>query len=744
LKRILIVDDSPIDAELEVRALREASLDFTHLVATNEASFRAAIRDFEPDLILCDFSFPGFDGLSALRITREIDTGVPFIFVSGTIGEERAVAAIRQGAVDYVLKSNLVRLPSAVQRALDDVVEKNRRFEAERRVAHLSRIRDVLSIFNSTVLRLRAHADIFKEACSIATGVGRFDFAAVVLYDDVAGTTDLVSAQGLRGGQAAKEIEKLTERVAKNVDDDPGVLAVSLRTAHPKVVNDLELADPLPLYSHLLSNGINSVGSFPIVVNGKCVGAMLFGAHEASFFDDDEIQLLANLSGNLSFALDLVEKQQRVDYLSYYDPLTELPNRTLYLDRLRQELAASRRAGEMLAVIVLDVERFATASLALHEHLADEVLREIAVRLRATVGEQQVARISGGQFAITVPGLRDARGVLEILGENGIRCFQAPIVVQGRALRAAVHAGCAIAPNDGHDAEDLLRNAVAALQSAKSRGAPYEFYSAEIGTRLAERVELELKMRAAIAASQFVLHYQPKVNLATRELVGLEALIRWSDPDRSDGLIQPNEFVPILEQTGMITEAGRWALHEAARQHAEWRDRGLRAPRIAVNLSTVQLRQDELVDDVRTILGSFGGECGIDLEITESVLMENFDVAGEKLRRLRDFGMEIAIDDFGSGYSSLAYLHRLPISTLKIDRSLVSGMTEDSDKTTIVGTIISLAQALKLKVVAEGVETDAQAHLLKLLRCDQVQGFLVGRPGSAHDIEGLIGAGTAH
>lgn len=737
MTQILIVDDSAVDSELEVRALREASLVFTHRFATNELTFRAALENFVPDVILCDFTFPNFDGMSAVRIARETSPTTPFIFVSGTIGEERAVSAIRYGAVDYVLKSNLVRLPSAVLRAIDEAQEKQRRLEAEQRVAHLSRTREVLSAFSSAVLRLQTRADIFKEACRIATGIGRFPFAAVLLYDYAEKKIELAAASGVAGVLFTGETERLVESLTHIIVDE-GVLSTSLRTEQPSVENDIKHTDSLPFYAYLLGKGIASAGSFPFVVNGLIAGAMVFGAQQSSFFDDDEVQLLASLAGNLSFALDLSEKQQRVNYLSYYDPLTELANGTLYLERLRQELLTTRRVGEMLAVIVIDVARFVASNAILHEHLGDDVLREIAVRLREAVGANYVARISGSRFAMTFPAIRDPRALLEILSQDGVCYFRTPIMVRAQALQTAVHAGCAIFPNDGQNAAALLANAEAALQSAKSRGVAYEFYSVEIGTRLKARLELERKMRSAIAARQFVLHYQPKIDLASRELVGVEALIRWSDPERAENLVQPSEFVPILEQTGMIAEAGRWALSEAARQHVEWRERGLRAPRIAVNLSTVQLRQSELVDDVRRIIGSFKGDCGLDIEITESMLMENFDDASAKLQELRSFGMEIAVDDFGSGYSSLSYLHKLPISALKIDRSLITGMTEESDKTTIVGTIISLAKALKLKVIAEGVETDAQAHLLRLLRCDQIQGFLVGRPVPAKEMTTLI------
>jgi EAL domain-containing protein (putative c-di-GMP-specific phosphodiesterase class I) len=240
-------------------------------------------------------------------------------------------------------------------------------------------------------------------------------------------------------------------------------------------------------------------------------------------------------------------------------------------------------------------------------------------------------------------------------------------------------------------------------------------------------VDLEDRLRRAIEQRQFRLFYQPKVDLATRAIVGLEALIRWPDPHGDGSLVPPNDFVPVLEETGLIVEVGRWALREAARQYAKWRADGLKAPRIAVNLSARQL-DGSVVAQVRDAVKLCGDECGLDIEITESMLMENVADAAAKLREMRDLGVEIALDDFGTGYSSLSLLQQLPLSSIKIDRSFVNGMTEDASKTTMISTIILLAQANGFKVIAEGVENEKEAHLLHLLKCDQMQGFLFAHP----------------
>ncbi len=317
--------------------------------------------------------------------------------------------------------------------------------------------------------------------------------------------------------------------------------------------------------------------------------------------------------------------------------------------------------------------------------------------------------------------------------------FGAPFDVDGREIRLTAKTGIAVFPDDGSDADALFRNAEAALKRAKETGERYLFYAPSINARVSEQVELEHRLRAAVEHGELFLHFQPKLDLAGGTVVGLEALMRWKGPDGA--LVPPVRFIPVLEQTGLIFEAGQQALAAARRQYGEWRTRGLDAPRIAVNVSAVQLRRKSFVHDVQAALGTVGSDGGgVDLEITESLLMTDVDESIRKLRELQAMGLHLALDDFGTGYSSLAYLSRLPLDTLKIDRSFVHGMTEHADNTSIVSAIISLAQALRLKVVAEGVETEQQAQLLRLLRCEQAQGYLFSRPLPAADLEGQLKA----
>ena len=734
--RILIVDDSASDADFEIRALNAAGAEFSFQVVCTEPTFRAALEEFVPELILCDFAFPDFDGLSALRIVGEMAPATPLIFVSGTLSEDRAVIAMQNGAVDYVLKSNLRRLPSAVFRAMEQATERKGRIGAERRVAQLSRTKDVLSAVNSAIVRLRDKSALLQEACRIATADGGFAYAFVMTIAPDTGRVELEALIGPDKPPNDRMLEML-QLTVDNLDRAKGAVAESLRTLRPVALDVAEQAS-LSIRADLLAQGITAAASFPLTINGRAAGAMLFAAYESSHFDAEEMELLSSLTNNLAFALDLMEKQKRVDHLSYYDPLTELANRTLFTERVRTALSLARRNGDMTAVILLDVQRFANLNASLGQHAGDEILRQCAARLITEVGAVQAARFPGDRFAICLPALRDLQPIIELLAEDGVRMFREPFTVGGREVSLHVRLGCAVFPQDGADAETLSRNAEIALQDARHSDTPYQFYSKVLSQGLEARLDLEARLGRAVERSQFVLHYQPKVDVATRAIVGMEALIRWQDPERPEALVYPLEIIPVLERTGMIVDVGQWALHEAARQFVRWREAGLDAPRVAVNLSARQLLHPDIVEHVRGAVESCGGPCGIDLEITESVLMENLTDAAAKLREMRGLGVEIALDDFGTGYSSLGALHQLPISTIKIDRSFVGGMTEDVSKTSMISTIISLARSLRLKVVAEGVETEEEAHLLRLLQCDQMQGYLIARPAPAQTCEQMI------
>jgi diguanylate cyclase (GGDEF)-like protein len=603
--------------------------------------------------------------------------------------------------------------------------------EQRRQFERVSRIREVLSAVNSAIVRIHEPEELCREACRIATTIGGLPIALVVILDAKARTAEIPA---LIGDIPRRIVETALRDALLDPEHATGVLAASLRAGRPVAENDVETSRSTPQRRALYDAGVRATASFPFTIDAAHEGSLLLGSYERNFFSQDEVELLTALSSNLSFALELAAKRERLDYLAYYDPLTELPNRTLALDRLGQEIAAAARRRDRLALLIFDVRQFDYLNTTQGATSGDLVLRTIAERLRRDVGQSRIARVGGDRFAILIPALNALRDVMGALGPDGLALLAEPLTIGERAVRLTAHVGCAVYPDDGDDAETIFRNAEAALQSAKAADAPYRFYSPQLSARLGERLELEGRLRRASDEGQFVLHYQPKVDFAGRTITGVEALIRWRDPERPGMLVPPAEFIPVLEQTGLIRDVGRWALAEAVRQHRAWNDAGLAAPRIAVNVSAVQLASEEFLADVTGAMRAAEGDPGLDLEVTESGLMGNVSRAIETLRSIRALGVEIAIDDFGTGYSSPSYILQLPISAMKIDRSFISEMTSEANKMTLVSTMIALGRELKLCVIAEGVETEEQAKFLCLLRCDQMQGFLFARPMPAVEL----------
>jgi diguanylate cyclase (GGDEF)-like protein len=428
----------------------------------------------------------------------------------------------------------------------------------------------------------------------------------------------------------------------------------------------------------------------------------------------------------MAFALDHISKEERLNYLAMYDPLTGLANRNLFLERLNQFILAAHPVGNKIALVLADIERFRTVNESLGRQAGDAVIKQLAERLAGMVGRNEIARIGADHFVIVLQAIKGRSEVVRRIENLWRGCLAEPLSVFGAELRIAARAGVTLFPNDGADAELLLRNVEAALASAKELGERYVFYTSALTARTGERLTLENRLRQALEKDEFVLHYQPKAHLDSRRIVGVEALIRWQSPEL--GLVPPGEFIPLMEETGLILDVGAWAFARAIADHRKWIDIGLCAPRVAVNVSAIQLRRRDFVATVQEALKRGATPPGVELEITESLVMEDIESSMQKLKEIRGLGLSIAIDDFGTGYSSLGYLARLPVQTLKIDRSFIITMLSDPGTMTLVQTIISLAHSLRLKVIAEGVDDEEQAKVLRLLRCDEMQGFLFSQP----------------
>ena len=447
----------------------------------------------------------------------------------------------------------------------------------------------------------------------------------------------------------------------------------------------------------------------------------------------------AILLGRLQRAV--VHAEERVGYLVNYDTVTHLPNRYAFNQRFQSLLDEAKATQSRLALLVLDLDDFKLINDTLGHHVGDSLLRVVAQRLMSVVRHEDVIyRVGGDEFAMILSHAEDVERV-EVIAQKFIHALAEPLVVDERNFYIGVSIGASIFPDDGNDVAHLLRDADAAMYHAKSRGKNnFQMFSEEMHHKSSTRLNLESELRIAMEQQQFELHYQPQVDLISRKLVGAEALIRWRHPTR--GLLYPNDFIPIAEETGLIGSIGNWVLRTACQQAKSWQEQRFRPIRVSVNLSGRQFREDTLVESITTILHETEMDPDmLELEITESVLMDNAETTVARLRELRAMGMHLAIDDFGTGYSSMAYLKRFPVERLKIDRSFIRDIPQDSDDVAITVATIQMAHSLKLEVVAEGIETLAQTEFLCDQRCDVGQGFLFSQSLDQQQMTDLLRSG---
>jgi diguanylate cyclase (GGDEF)-like protein len=432
-----------------------------------------------------------------------------------------------------------------------------------------------------------------------------------------------------------------------------------------------------------------------------------------------------------------VRERTGAEYRTQHDPLTGLPNQVLFQDRVSVALTHRDRHGTAFAVMFLDLDRFKGVNDSLGHAVGNELLRAVANRLRRTLrAEDTVGRMGGDEFTVLVPGVTSERD-FQIVAEKLLNAFREPFLVGNRDLVVTASIGIAVAPGDGDDVDALLKHADTAMYRAKAKGRnAYHFYTSDMSARAELRLALEGNLRLAIERAEMVLHYQTKVDV-NDGIVGLEALVRWRHPRL--GLVSPEAFIPLAEETGLIVPLGEWVLQAACRQLRQWIDAGLRPVPIAVNLSARQFEQQQVEDLVARVLDETGVPPGLlELELTESVFMHDIRASCTTIERLQAMGVRCSIDDFGTGFSGLKYLAELPIDSLKIDKSFVQRIGGREDKAPIIGAVIALAHSLQIKVVAEGVETEEQARFLRALGCEQMQGFLFSRPLPADEVERLI------
>lgn len=763
MARILVVDDNATNRKLVTSLL---GYEGHQTFEAADGIEGLAVAELErPDLIISDVLMPTMDGYEFVRRLRALEhlSDVAVIFYTAHYLEQEAIELARSCRVARILAKpcESAQMLSAVADALAGHIdlpgspltetfsgehlrlltnklaakveelqaEIEQRKLAQERVQHLNRVYAVLSGINSLIVRVSAREELCREACRLAVQEGRFQIAWIGLVDPQTRRLVPVSWAG-----SNLDLQRFTQISAAGSPDGTDVVSRALSERAPVVSNDLHNAVPHVMNrEELLAHGHRGLIALPLTLSGASVGCLLLVTDIPDFFDDAELRLLSELAGDIAFALDHIEKSERLDYLAYYDSLTGLANRKLFLERLAQQMESAGRRSAGVALFVMDIERLDSVNESMGRHVGDQLLRLAAERLAQCVGSQKdVGRAGSDHMCAMVEGISSDGAAIRMLEGWYREWSSTPFVVDGHDIVLSAKFGIALFPNDGSEAETLLRNAETALKKAKSSAERHAFYLQHMTEARSRWLALDIKLRRALEQDEFVLHYQPKVDLETRRLRGVEGLIRWQSRDL--GLVPPARFIPVLEETGLIAEVGLWVMRQASLDRARWLERGLPSPRVAVNVSTVQLSREDFVRTTSNVLRLAGTEVGIDIEVTESLLMSDVDLNIEKLTAVRELGVSIAIDDFGTGFSSLGYLTKLPVATLKIDRSFIIAMLDDPSAMTLVSTIISLAHSLKLDVVAEGVESEEQAKFLRLLRCEQMQGYLISKPLSFEDM----------
>jgi PAS domain S-box-containing protein len=853
--RVLLVDDSEIDLALNTRALRDLGRPVVVEAVCSGAGLRDALSRFRPDVILSDFSMPGFSGQEALEIVGEMAPDTPFIYVSGTIGEELAIEAMQRGAADYVLKGNLRRLRPAIERALmaaeqrrerqqmqralsaseerfraivettedwiwemdlalrhvysngsalrllgyapetlighsalklmveddrklveaalPDLIESKRgwnnwvlrwrhrdgsvrmlestaqpllddggalvgyrgidrdvtlRMQQEYKIHQLARIQAILSAHGNSVLRARDADELLKMTCQVAVEQGAFK--AAVIGRPMPGNLLVMTSSF---GDAAI-VNMIAALGPAPLDAPPAEMRMSARAyVHGQriVTPDFSRSDATPAMREAMAGvGVAAQIALPIGSPPWAVLGLFSGTPQE--YDSEEIALLERLTSQIDYARDFIAKSERLEYLAYHNTVTGLPSRTSF-----NELIGPRLERSPHVLVMADLHRFRYFNNSRGRGFGDHLLVAVGFRLMSLMPEDALFTHPGDDaFLFAYPSTESMDEAVVRVGALIQQCCEQPFLIDGEEVAVRLHAAVLLAPAHADSAELIERSLVAVMAEAQARDQPVLAFTEEVRVRASQRAELERDLRVALAHDAFELFLQPKFNAASHRLTGAEALLRWRHPER--GLVSPAQFIPVLEETGLVIEVGAWVRREGLRIWNQWQEKGYAGLRLAVNVSARELRHSDFVSQCTTLLESYNGEHGLDIEITESMLMDDITKSVQVLQAVRSLGCKISIDDFGTGYSSLNYLSRLPADALKIDQSFTNALALSPDTLSLVTNIISLAHSLGLTVVAEGVEEEEQAKLLRLLRCDELQGYHLGRPMPVAEFESKL------
>ena len=695
---ILVVDDDAAIRDLVRETLEH--FQFAVVEARNGAEGVKSFSRLKPELVVMDVRMPEMDGFQACAAMRKTPGGAttPILILTGLDDTDSIKTAYEVGATDFASKpinlfvlGHRLRYMLRAKRAVDDLRESESRLASAQRIARLGNWeRDLKSG------RMRWSEETYR----------------IFGVDSKTFTPDLPSYLDRVHPQDREIIARATGEVVRR----EGPYGFDVRIVMPD-------------------------------------GSQRFVHEQAeAIFDEDGTPL--RLAGTTQDITERKQIEDQIRFLAYYDGLTRLPNRVLFVERLNQALSAAQRQGRILAMLFLDLDRFKRINDTLGHTVGDRLLQAVSERLKKCLrstdtiargdplaSSDTVARLGGDEF-ITITDIARGEDAAKI-AQRVLEALNEPFKLEAQEIFVTGSIGISLFPHDGKDVETLLKNADSAMYHAKDAGrGTYQFYNTSMNAAAYQRLAMENSLRRALERQEFLLHFQPQIDVATGGIIGAEALVRWRHPEL--GMVSPGTFIPLAEETGLIMPIGEWVLRAACAQGKAWRDEGLGEMIIAVNLSGRQFRQQPLVHTVDDILKSTGFDprC-LELEITESVLVQSVEDTISALKRLKDMGLRVSVDDFGTGYSSLTYLKRFPIDTLKIDQSFTRDIATDPGDAAITAAIIAMAAGLRMAVIAEGVETGEQRDCLRQRGCRLMQGYLFSRPVPADQFRILLQKQTA-
>jgi diguanylate cyclase (GGDEF)-like protein/PAS domain S-box-containing protein len=698
-QKILVVDDDPVVLKSLKDLLAIRGFNPNTAIGGQEAICQLDQNDY--DLVLLDLHMPYVSGHDVMDYinSSKIDTSV--IIVSGETSFEAAKNACTQGAYDFLRKPYATdELIITITNALKEKRLKKQNLFMQQQLSESERLHRYIVNTSPDIIYILdqdGHFTFINERIESLLGFSKEEivgkhYSFLVHHDDMEQAKYVFNERRI-GTRAAKNIE-----LRLKCKDDGKSRHFNNRT--------------LPIE-------LSAMG-------------MYTGDSQSS----------SSYTGTYGVARDVTERkiaEETINFQAYHDLLTKLPNRALLRDRLSLAISQAKREDEKLAVMFLDLDRFKNINDSLGHMIGDELLQMVSMRLKECIrAADTLARFGGDEFTLMLPKLHNGREDASKLAEKITNTLKQPFIVDGHELYVSASIGIALYPQDGTNIETLIKHADVAMYHVKGQGKNgYQFYSNEMNVPYMEKLSLDTGIHRALDNNEFSLVYQPQVNLRTGEIVGVEALLRWEHPEH--GAISPAEFIPFAEESGLIIDIGYWVIKTACAELSRWRTAGLPEIRMSINISARQLMEDNIVRNIINIMKDYDvpGSC-IELEITENAIMDDMDSIIRKLQELSSHDITIAIDDFGTGYSSLSYLHKLPIHTLKIDRTFLKESRINKGDNTIINTIVAMAKGLSLNVIAEGVESQAQLEYLREIECSEAQGFLFGKPLPSEVISQLL------